>query len=82
LVLANLPLPVQFGRVTELSRLTSESGSLILSGFRDTQETALLERYQDLGWGLERRLSRDEWAPELPPERSFTWAAWLLRRVQ
>ncbi len=79
LVLANLPWPVQMAKVAELDRLAAPSGALILSGFRDIQEAELLARYQDLGWSLNRRLTRDEWAIELPPEGSFTWVAWLLQ---
>jgi hypothetical protein len=28
--------------------------------------------YQERGWSLVRRLSREEWAIEVPPEGSFT----------
>ncbi len=78
-VLANLPWPVQMNKVADLDRLASKSGALILSGFRDTQESGLLDRYRELGWSLKSRLTRDEWAIEVPPEGSFTWVAWLLR---
>ncbi len=80
LVLANLPFAVQLGKVAELARLAADSGTLILSGFRDLQEAELLAGYRDLGWSLERRLSRDEWAIEVPPEGSYTWVAWRLKR--
>jgi ribosomal protein L11 methyltransferase len=79
LVLANLPFPVQTAKVAELDRLTSKSGTLILSGFRDVQEPEILARYRDRGWSLQSRHTRDEGAIEMPPDRSFTWVAWLLR---
>ena len=80
LVLANLRYPVQAAKVPELARLTAPLGTLILSGFRDVQEPELLAGYRDLGWTLSQRLTRDEWAIEVPPEKSFTWVAWLLQR--
>jgi ribosomal protein L11 methyltransferase len=80
LLLANLPWEVQLARAAELCRLAAPEGALILSGFKDTQEQALQERYRTAGWFLNRRLARDEFVPELPPEKSFTWVAWLLRR--
>ena len=73
LVLANLPWPVQMAKVAELARLAAASGALILSGFRDLQEAELLARYQERGWSVQHRLSRDEWAIEVPPEGSYTW---------
>jgi len=78
LVAANLPWEVQMDRVAELARLAAPGGRLILSGFRDRQEKALLESYQGLGWSLTRRLAKDFYHPELPPDLSFTWVAWLL----
>jgi len=80
LVLANLRYPVQVAKVPELARLTAPSGTLILSGFRDVQEAELLAGYRDLGWTLAQRLTRDEWAIEVPPEKSYTWVAWRLQR--
>jgi len=80
LVLANLRWPVQMEKVAELDRLAAPAGALILSGFRDVQEAELLACYQDRGWILTQRLSRDEWAIEVPPEKSFTWVAWRLKR--
>ena len=77
---ANLPPPVQLAKVEELTRLAAPGAIIILSGFRDTQEEALLTLYHAAGWSRSRRLTRDEWAIELPPEKSFTWAAWLLER--
>lgn len=76
LVIANLPWEVQMDKVFELHRLAG--GLLILSGFRDNQEAALRESYRQLGWSLARRLVKDFWHPELPPDISFTWVAWLL----
>ena len=78
LVVANLPWEVQMDKVTELDRLAASKGRLILSGFRDNQENLLIESYQRLGWSLDRRLVRDFQHPELPPDISFTWVAWLL----
>ncbi len=80
LVMANLPLEVQMDKAPELSRLAAPAGSLLLSGFRDRQESRLQEAYQELGWSLSRRLIKDFRHPELPPDLSFTWVAWLLKR--
>jgi ribosomal protein L11 methyltransferase len=79
-ILANLPLEVQMAKVAELDRLAAPGGWLILSGFKDTQEAALLARYREEGWVLARRRTRDQGASELPPDRSFTWAGWRLVR--
>ncbi|MFZ5449435.1 MAG: 50S ribosomal protein L11 methyltransferase [Thermodesulfobacteriota bacterium] len=79
-VAANLPWEVQREKVAELDRLTAPQGALILSGFRDNQENHLMESYQKLGWRLNHRLSREFCHPELPPDISFTWVAWLLKR--
>lgn len=79
-IVANLPWSVQWEKVEELDRLADFPGTLILSGFRDTQEEPLLHLYQAKGWGPTCRLTRDEWLPELPPEKSFTWVAWSLAR--
>ena len=79
LVVANLPWEVQLDKVRELDRLAAARGRLILSGFRDNQEAALLAHYQQLGWTLTRRLLKEFWHPELPPDLSFTWVAWLLQ---
>jgi ribosomal protein L11 methyltransferase len=76
--LANLPLAVQLAKVAELSRLAGAGGRLLLSGFKDTQEEELLARYRAAGWSLKHRLTREEWAIELPPEKSFTWVGWRL----
>jgi hypothetical protein len=73
-MVANLPWSVQLDKVAELSRLAAPGG------FRDTQEEELCVSYQAAGWRLTQRLTRDAWAPEIPPEKSFTWVAWLLER--
>ena len=78
LTLANLPWAVQLEKVEELCRLAGPDGVLILSGFKDTQEEPLLSSYQARAWTLQERRERDAWAPELPPELSYTWVAWLL----
>jgi len=78
LVVANLPWEVQLSKVSELHRLAAPGGCLILSGFRDNQEEGLRENYRKLGWHLTRRLVKDFWHPELPPDISFTWVAWRL----
>jgi ribosomal protein L11 methyltransferase len=78
LVIANLPWEVQVDKVSELNRLASPGGRLILSGFRDNQEDLLIQSYQGLGWTLARRLVKEFRHPELPPDISFTWVAWLL----
>ena len=78
LVVANLPWEVHLDKVSELDRLVANEGRLILSGFRDNQEDALRESYLRLGWRLVRRLVKDFWHPELPPDISFTWVAWRL----
>jgi ribosomal protein L11 methylase PrmA len=78
LVVANLPWEVQRDKVSELDRLAD--GGLILSGFRANQETPLLESYQKLGWSLNHSVAREFSHPELPPDISFTWVAWLLKK--
>ncbi len=78
LILANLPWEVQLAKAPELLRLAAPEGTLILSGFKDTQEEALLARYRQAGWSRRHRLTRDEWVISLPPEKSYTWVAWAL----
>lgn len=78
LILANLPWGVQMDKVAELTRLAAPGARLILSGFKDTQEDELRDRYAAAGWVRRRRLTKDEWVIELPPEKSYTWVAWLL----
>jgi ribosomal protein L11 methyltransferase len=79
LVVANLPWDVQVDQAPELHRLAADGGRLILSGFRDNQEDQLLAGYQSLGWTLSRRLVKYFSHPELPPQISFNWVAWLLQ---
>jgi ribosomal protein L11 methyltransferase len=79
-MLANLPWDVQMDKVEEFTRLSAPGSRLILSGFKDTQEDDLRARYEQAGWVLEHRRARDEWVIELPPEKSYTWVAWRLRR--
>jgi ribosomal protein L11 methyltransferase len=79
-LVANLPVAVQLVKVQELTRLGGPGATLILSGFRDTQEEDLAQLYRQAGWTISRRLTRDEWCIELPPEKSFTWVAWQLER--
>jgi ribosomal protein L11 methyltransferase len=80
LMLGNLPWAVQMDKVTEFTRLAAPDARLILSGFKDTQEAELRSGYERAGWVLESRRTRDEWVIDLPPEQSYTWAAWRLRR--
>jgi ribosomal protein L11 methyltransferase len=80
LLLGNLPWAVQMGKVEEFTRLAAAEAGLILSGFKDTQEDELRNRYEQAGWALETRRTRDEWVADLPPEKSYTWVAWRLRR--
>lgn len=79
-VVANLPAAVQLAKVPELIRLAAPGATLILSGFRNTQEEELAQLYHQRGWAVSHRRTRDEWAIELPPEKSFTWVAWRLER--
>jgi ribosomal protein L11 methyltransferase len=82
LTLANLPWTVQLAKVAEFSRLAGPGGRLLLSGFKDTQEEELLARYRHSGWALRRRLTREEWVIELPPEKSYTWVGLSLARAR
>jgi ribosomal protein L11 methylase PrmA len=79
-MLGNLPWAVQMEKVAEFTRLAASGARLILSGFKDTQEEELLAGYQQTGWDLDTRRTRDEWVIDLPPEKSYTWVAWRLRR--
>ena len=80
LILANLPWGVHLEKVEDLCRLAGPDGALIIAGFKDTQTEPLLTSYQDRGWSVWEHRSRDSWAPEPPPELSYTWVAWLLVR--
>jgi ribosomal protein L11 methyltransferase len=79
-MLGNLPWAVQMDKVAEFTRLATPGAGLILSGFKDTQEDELRSRYEQAGWVLASRLTRDESVIELPPEKSFTWVGWRLTR--
>jgi ribosomal protein L11 methylase PrmA len=80
IILGNLPWEVQKDKVAEFTRLAGPGARLILSGFKDTQEDELRQRYQPGDWTLDRRHTRDECLAVLPPEQSLTWVAWRLRR--
>jgi ribosomal protein L11 methyltransferase len=81
LLLGNLPWAVQMEKVEEFNRLAASDASVILSGFKDTQEEELKAGYQQAGWVVKDRRTRDEWVGALPPEQSFTWVAWRLERI-
>jgi ribosomal protein L11 methyltransferase len=80
LLLGNLPWAVQMDKVEEFTRLAAADARVILSGFKDTQEDVLKAGYQQAGWAIEQRRTRDEWVAALPPEQSYTWVAWRLQR--
>jgi ribosomal protein L11 methyltransferase len=80
IILGNLPWLVQKDKGKEFTRLAGPGARLILSGFKDTQEEELRDCYQLGDWTLDRRHTRDEWMAVLPPDQSFTWVAWRLRR--
>jgi ribosomal protein L11 methyltransferase len=79
-MVANLPWAVQLDKAAAFTRLAAPGARLILSGYKDTQEGELRRLYGQAGWVLEDRRFRDEWVIDLPPEQSFTWVAWRLRR--
>ena len=81
LIVANLPWGVHLEKVEEFTRLAGPEGALIIAGFRDTQVEPLLTGYLSRGWSVLEHRSRDAWAPEPPPELSYTWVAWLLGRA-
>ncbi len=81
LLLGNLPWAVQMEKVGEFNRLAAPAASVILSGFKDTQEEALRAGYQGAGWVVADRRTKDEWVGALPPEQSFTWVVWRLQRA-
>jgi ribosomal protein L11 methyltransferase len=80
LVAANLPAAVQVAKAEDFRRLTGPGGLLILSGFKDTQEEEVQAACDAAGWQRTQRRARDAWAPELPPELSYTWIAWRLEQ--
>ena len=61
-IVANITL----GPLTELAGAISakapDGGRLVLSGLLETQAAEAVDVYEGLGWGLVRRLGRDEWA--------------------
>ena len=71
LVVANLPFDVQVAKAPELSRLAAPSASLILSGFRDYQESPLQEAYLKLGWSVVAAGRQGFPAPRAPPKPQF-----------
>jgi ribosomal protein L11 methylase PrmA len=73
LVVANLPFQIQLAKSEELVRLSNQKGGIILSGFKDTQEREITQRYLSCGWRLRRRITKDLWEMELPADKSFTW---------
>ena len=73
LIVANLPFAIQVAKIEELVRLSHYRGGIILSGFKDTQEREITDRYLSCGWRLQRRITRDLWELELPAEKSYTW---------
>jgi len=80
LIMANLPWSVHLEKVEEFCRLAGPDGALIIAGCKDVQAEPLLSGYQSRGWTVMAHGSRDSWAPEPPPELSYTWVAWLLVR--
>jgi len=81
LILANLPWGVHLEKLEEFCRLAGPEAALIIAGFKDTQVEPLLTGYQSRGWFVLEHRSRDDWAPEPPPDLSYTWVAWLLKRA-
>jgi ribosomal protein L11 methyltransferase len=80
-ILANLPVAAHLYKVAELTRLAAPGGALIASGFKDTQEEEVWSRYQEAGWELVCRRTREDWLLALPPEPSTTWVAGRLQRA-
>ncbi len=80
LVVANLPIDVQHDQVPAYLHLVRPEGRLLLSGFREPEEAALLARFRPQGWQLIDRAVKYFFHPELPPTINFNWVAWLLAR--
>lgn len=80
LVIANLPWEVQLAKAPEFQRLTTPGGTLILSGYREPEEQAILALYPAPLWERQQRRCQAFHHPELPPHYNFTWVAWQLRR--
>ena len=62
LVVANITLGPLVELAPAITRLAAPGGRLILSGLLDSQVDETTGVYSALGWGLQRRLGRDEWA--------------------
>jgi ribosomal protein L11 methyltransferase len=80
LIIANLPWALQIDKVEEFLRLSHPQTTLILSGFRDTQDQFLQDLYLRQGWQIRQRLCKDLWELELPLERSYTWVGLCLKK--
>ncbi len=80
LVAANLPAEVLAVKGEELRRLAGQQGRLLLSGFRESDETVLWPPYAQAGWRQTRRAVKYFQHPELPATLNFNWVAWLLSR--
>jgi ribosomal protein L11 methylase PrmA len=81
LIIANLPWSLQIDKVEEFLRLSHPRTTLILSGFRDTQDQCLQDLYLTHGWQIWQRLCKDLWELELPQERSYTWVGLCLKKA-
>ena len=73
LIVANLPLAVQLAKQQEFARMLAPQGGLILAGFKDTGEMAVVDFYLSRGWQIRQRLTWERWELELPADRSYTW---------
>ena len=62
LIVANITLMPLLELAPAISALSETGGRLVLSGLLDTQVDEAAQAYKNLGWGLKRRLGRDEWA--------------------
>lgn len=80
LVLANLPLPVLTEVMAELSRLSADEGSVVLSGFQDVDQAVVETATESFGFTARTWLRADLTFCELPPSGSYTWMAVLARR--
>jgi len=81
LVAANLHPEVHRQKADELTRLAAGKGRLLLAGFREPEESELLQAYEARGFRLQARRTRGFTLPSLPAGISFIWAAWLLIRT-
>jgi len=62
LIMANITLKPLQDLAPQISRLAGDQARLILSGLLETQLAEIRQSYESLGWGLQRRMGRDEWA--------------------